>query len=141
MSNPPDPLWETDEQISRLRELLGEDHLKELPLRRDVRSLGRLLGEVLKEQAGTSLYNSVEELRQLAIKHRELQTVREADPAQSPHPDTERELIERVRNLVGAMSISQAYQMTKAFAIYFELTKLSETNHRIRRRRAVELQA
>src|SRR5205809_1035547 len=29
--------------------------------------------------------------------------------------------------------------MTKAFAIYFELTNLAETNHRKRRRRAVEL--
>ena len=32
-----------------------------------------MLGEILKEQAGLDLYNSVEELRQLAIKHRETQ--------------------------------------------------------------------
>jgi phosphoenolpyruvate carboxylase len=41
-------------------------------LRRDVRSLGRLLGEVLKEQVGDNLFAAVEELRLLLIEHREL---------------------------------------------------------------------
>jgi predicted amino acid-binding ACT domain protein len=36
--------------------------LKEAPLRRDVRSLGVLLGEILREQAGLPLYQSVEDL-------------------------------------------------------------------------------
>jgi len=58
-----DSLWETDDQATRLSELAGEGGRKEIPLRRDVRSLGRLLGEILKEQAGLDLYNSVEELR------------------------------------------------------------------------------
>jgi phosphoenolpyruvate carboxylase len=126
-----DSLWETDDQATRLRELAGEAGLKEIPLRRDVRSLGRLLGEILKEQAGLDLYNSVEELRQLAIKHREMQ----AEEGKLGEDD----LIERVRKLIGDMPIKRAYQMTKAFAIYFELTNLAETNHRKRRRRAVEL--
>jgi len=37
------------------------------------------------------------------------------------------------------MDLSRAYQVTKAFAIYFELTNLAETNHRKRRRRAGKL--
>src|SRR6185369_17093763 len=126
-----DPLWETGDQATRLRELSGEGDLKETPLRRDVRSLGRLLGGILKEQAGLDLYNSVEELRQLAIKHREAQA------AEGRLDDAD--LIERVRKLIGEMPINHAYQMTKAFAIYFELTNLAETNHRKRRRRAIEL--
>lgn len=126
-----DSLWETDDQATRLRELAGERDLKEIPLRRDVRSLGRLLGEILKEQAGLALYNSVEELRQLAIKHRETK------PEESKLGQDA--LIERVRKLIGDMPINRAYQMTKAFAIYFELTNLAETNHRKRRRRAIEL--
>jgi phosphoenolpyruvate carboxylase len=36
------------------------------------------------------------------------------------------------------MNVDQAHQMTKAFAIYFELTNLAETNHRKRRRRAAQ---
>ncbi len=37
------------------------------------------------------------------------------------------------------MDLDRAYQVTKAFATYFELTNLAETNHRKRRRRAGKL--
>jgi phosphoenolpyruvate carboxylase len=45
----------------------------------------------------------------------------------------------RAREIVSRLTITQAYQMTKAFATYFELTNLAETNHRKRRRRTHEL--
>src|SRR5215475_3478667 len=67
------PLWSPDDQSSRLAELTAgtTDPLKELPLRRDVRSLGRLLGRVIVDQEGKRLFNVVEELRHLLIRHRE----------------------------------------------------------------------
>ena len=37
------------------------------------------------------------------------------------------------------LTIDEAHRVTKAFAIYFELTNLAETNHRKRRRRAAKL--
>ncbi|RYZ31943.1 MAG: hypothetical protein EOO72_16040, partial [Myxococcaceae bacterium] len=40
------------------------------PLRRDVRLLGRLLGEVLVEQEGQALFDKEEEVRHLAIQRR-----------------------------------------------------------------------
>src|SRR5579864_1375247 len=43
------------------------------------------------------------------------------------------------RELISTLSIDDAYRITKAFAIYFELTNLAETNHRKRRRRAARL--
>ncbi|HEY8227455.1 MAG TPA: hypothetical protein VIG25_19455, partial [Pyrinomonadaceae bacterium] len=65
-------LWNVDDQIERLVELTSHDvELKETPLRRDVRSLGRILGEVLKEQVGEEFFTAVEELRLLLIEHRE----------------------------------------------------------------------
>ncbi|HEX7239891.1 MAG TPA: hypothetical protein VF263_06470, partial [Longimicrobiaceae bacterium] len=67
-----DPLWKVDAHAERLAELTAETgDLKEAPLRRDVRSLGMLLGEVIREQEGEALYAVVEELRHLAIGHRE----------------------------------------------------------------------
>ena len=64
-----DSLWSPEDQAQRLAELtIDEPEVKEAPLRRDVRSLGRLLGEVLKEQAGERLFNQVEELRRLTIQ-------------------------------------------------------------------------
>jgi len=126
-------LWNVDDQTARLAELTSQDlNLKEAPLRRDVRSLGRLLGEVLKEQVGDKLFSAVEELRLLLIEHRELH-------AQSRHDvENARRLIQRAETIVSRLHVSEARQMAKAFAIYFELTNLAETNHRKRRRRAAQ---
>src|SRR5438045_8387067 len=132
-----EPLWEAAEQAARLAELTAaESPLKEEPLRRDVRSLGRLLGEVLREQGGARLFDAVEELRQLAIQHRELHAHTPADTADLPD---EHELMTRAREIVGALDVTDAYHLTRAFATYFELTNLAETNHRKRRRRAAEV--
>jgi len=169
-------MWKATDQSERLAELLGKDrNLKEAPLRRDVRSLGRLLGETLKEQAGQEVFESVEQLRLLAIRHRELSEPRQSrggqngplgasDEAQanrvgdetsrgtdrrdqgavvsataSRGTASEDELMRQAKKIVGGMTLRQAYEMTKAFAIYFELTNLAETNHRKRRRRAAEV--
>jgi phosphoenolpyruvate carboxylase len=43
--------------------------------------------------------------------------------------------------MIGRLPVEDAYRLTKAFAIYFELTNLAETNHRKRRRRAARLRA
>ena len=65
-------LWTPTDWPQRLAELQAPTgELKEAPLRRDVRSLGMLLGEVLREQAGQGVFDSVEELRQTAIAYRE----------------------------------------------------------------------
>ena len=125
-------LWNVDDQATRLAELTSQDRdLKEAPLRRDVRSLGRLLGEVLKEQGGDALFSAVEELRVLLIEHRELH----AQPG--GHNEVDR-LMERAEAMVGRLDVAKAHLMAKAFATYFELTNLAETNHRKRRRRAAQ---
>ena len=122
-------LWEVEDQRNRLAELTARGGAeKEAPLRRDVRSLGRLLGSVLKEQAGDSLYEAVEELRRLTTAQREAATAEEREAA-----------MEAAASLVGRVSVEVAHRLTKAFAIYFELTNLAETNHRKRRRRAAEV--
>ena len=65
-------LWKPENWPSRLEELEARTgELKEAPLRRDVRSLGMLLGDVLREQAGERLFHLEEDLRQLSIERRE----------------------------------------------------------------------
>ena len=118
-----DLFWQAPDQHQRLNELAGiPPEIKEEPLRRDVRSLGYLLGNVIKEQEGDALFQKVETLRKLSIAHRAVQA--DFGPAH-----------EIVQNL----SLPEAAILTKAFAIYFELTNIAETNHRKRRRRAAEL--
>jgi phosphoenolpyruvate carboxylase len=125
------PLWNADDQKARLSELTArsDDSAKDRSLRRDVGSLGALLGRVLVEQAGKELFDTVEELRKLMIEHRE--RARSSNSAD--------ELMARAEATISRMDLARAYQVTKAFAIYFELTNLAETNHRKRRRRARQL--
>jgi phosphoenolpyruvate carboxylase len=121
------PLWKPDQQSVRLLELISNDpELKVAPLRRDVRSLGVLLGRVLKEQGGEELFGNVERLRELLTNHRDAIEQR-MDPTG---------LMEAAQQVVSRLQLEEAHQVTKAFAIYFELTNLAETNHRKRRRRA-----
>jgi phosphoenolpyruvate carboxylase len=132
--NDPKPLWKADDQQARLAELIAnsDEPAKDNPLRRDVRSLGAILGQVLVEQSGQDLFDSVEELRRLLIEHRE--TAR-----QNPEQGSSSELMRKAHEIVSRMDLPHAYQVTKAFATYFELTNLAETNHRQRRRRAGKL--
>ena len=124
-----DPLWTADDQAARLEELLGRDpETKTSPLRRDVRSLGRLLGQVIREQAGDTLYEHVETLRRLLIRHREEGQTPDAIDAMR---DAER--------IVHGLDVGDAHGLVRAFAIYFELVNLAETMHRSRRRRALQL--
>ena len=125
-----EPLWKPVDQAQRLAELISDDPEQKLvPLRRDVRSLGVLLGRVLKEQEGDELFGNVERLRELLTKHRE--TAQSADS----------QLLRDARKLVNEVNTAHAHKITKAFATYFELTNLAETNHRKRRRRASRLNA
>src|SRR5215468_12763191 len=116
------PLWAAKSQDERLRELLGHPpEIKDKPLRRDVSSLGRLLGNVIKEQEGQDLFDTVEALRTLSIARRAGQSA----------ADLRSDIVRRI-------SVTEAAKLAKAFAIYFELTNLAETNHRKRRRRAMQ---
>jgi len=129
--------WRADDQAQRLLELTSlETEMREVPLRRDVRSLGRLLGTVIREQAGQKTYEAEEQLRHLAIRHRQLNYDQGESCLDFPG---EREIQQQAARIIGGMSVGEAYQIVKAFSTYFELTNLAETNHRKRRRRAALL--
>ena len=121
-------LWKPENWSLRLAELEARTgDIKEAPLRRDVRSLGMLLGQVLREQAGEALFAEVEELRQIAIQRREQQK----DDSSQPFSEA--------LGSLQSMDLVQAYQLSRAFAFYFELINLAETNHRKRRRLSLQL--
>jgi phosphoenolpyruvate carboxylase len=125
-------LWNPQSWSERLAELEAQaGERKEAPLRRDVRSLGILLGEVLREQAGEELFAQVEALRQSTIRRRDAEkNGRDQEAAALAASALER---------VHALPVEQAVLLTRAFAFYFELINLAETNHRKRRRIALQL--
>ncbi|HEY8998172.1 MAG TPA: phosphoenolpyruvate carboxylase, partial [Edaphobacter sp.] len=127
-------LWTPTNWPQRLAELLAPTgELKEAPLRRDVRSLGMLLGEVLKEQSGNDLYEAVEDLRRTAIARREADSSGDSAAAAS---NMQQALLAVHSH---ADDLTRAYQLARAFSFYFELINLAETNHRKRRRRSAQL--
>src|ERR1700733_11284076 len=95
-------LWKADDQKARLSELTAqsEDSVKDRALRRDVHSLGVLLGRVLVEQVGRELFDTVEDLRRLMIQHRE--RVR-----RKPGAD---ELMKKTQAMISEMDLTRAYQ-------------------------------
>jgi len=125
-------LWSPESWSQRLAELEARSgELKEAPLRRDVRSLGTLLGEVLREQAGEDLFAHVEALRQGTIRRRDAE-------ARGDEEEAERQGAKALE-LVHSLPAERALLLTRAFAFYFELINLAETNHRKRRRIALQL--
>jgi phosphoenolpyruvate carboxylase len=125
-------LWNPQSWGQRLAELEAQSgELKEAPLRRDVRSLGILLGGVLREQAGEDLFAHVEALRQGTIRRR--------DAEAGGNEEEARRHAAIALELVHSLPVDRALLLTRAFAFYFELINLAETNHRKRRRLALQL--
>jgi phosphoenolpyruvate carboxylase len=84
------------------------------PLRREVRLLGDVLGQVLAEYGGAGLLEDVESLRRTVIIARE-----EDDAGTSTR-------------LVASWPIDRAEQVARAFTCYFQLINLAEERHRAR---------
>ena len=86
---------------------------KDVPLRDDVRVLGALVGDVIREQCGDQFFQRVERARLAAIAG--------AD--------------DELHTLVTGLPVRDAETLTRAFSTYFEVVNLAERLHRIRRRR------
>ena len=94
---------------------------KDAPLKEDIRLLGRLLGEVLREQEGDAVFNVVETIRQTAVRFR-----RDADQAAGAELDA----------LLAQLTREQTISVVRAFSYFSHLANIAEDQHHIRRRRA-----
>ena len=92
---------------------------KHSALRDDVHLLGALVGDVLREQGGETLFDLVELDRKAAIRRRAGDRSADVD------------LTVRVQNRPPA----QARDLVRAFSMWFQAVNLAERVHRIRRRR------
>ena len=94
---------------------------KESPLREDIRLLGRILGDTLREQEGEAVFDLIERTRQNAIRFR-----RDRDP------DARRELETTLNKLDPVRTIA----VVRAFSFFSQLANIAEDQHHNRRRRA-----
>ncbi len=94
---------------------------KDLPLRDDVRLLGRILGETLREQEGEASYQLIESVRRAAVRFRKTQD------------DRDRVQLEQT---LDALSPSETLVVVRAFNYFSQLSNIAEDLHHNRRHRA-----
>ena len=92
---------------------------RELPeqLRADVRLLGLLLGQVLRESGSPGLYEDVEGFRQATI---------------AAYADESSEAFDRAVAIADSFSVARADEVARAFTVYFHLANLAEEFQRVR---------
>jgi phosphoenolpyruvate carboxylase len=90
------------------------------PMRRDVRLLGDILGEVIRDSGGQDLLDDVERLRHAAIAAR----------GDGPGPGQAAD--DDIAALVASWPLDRADAVARAFTVYFHLANLAEEHHRIR---------
>ena len=96
-------------------------------MRRDVRLLGDLLGEVLRESGGQDLLDDVERLRRAVIA-RPAAAAR-ALPSVGPDADPAGD---EIAALVASWPLDRAELVARAFTVYFHLANLAEEQQRVR---------
>lgn len=89
------------------------------PLVEDIRLLGRLLGDVIREQEGRAAFDLIEKIRQLSV------SFRRHDDAQADR---------QLKRVLGRLSDDQAVSVIRAFTYFSHLANLAEDRHHIRRR-------
>ena len=92
------------------------------PLRDDVRLMGSLLGETLRQQVGQALYDKVETIRILGKKAR----------------DGDSTANQQLNQALSALSDDELLPVARAFTQFLNLANIAEQYHRIRRHRAWE---
>jgi phosphoenolpyruvate carboxylase len=91
-------------------------------MRRDVRVLGEILGQVISESGGKDLLDDVEDLRHRAIAARRP----DIDDGGGAAADNE------IAALVASWPLPRAEAVARAFTVYFHLANLAEEHQRIR---------
>ena len=91
----------------------------ERPLVEDIRLLGRILGDVIREQEGAEIYELIEKIRKLSVSFR-----RDADHA------ADKALKKLLKGLPGDHAVS----VIRGFTYFSHLANLAEDRHHIRRR-------
>src|SRR5215469_6671132 len=96
-------------------------------MRRDVRLLGEILGQVIRESHGQDLLDDVENLRRRVID------ARRHDSADGNHAAADGAAADdHAAALVASWPAARAEEVARAFTVYFHLANLAEEHQRIR---------
>jgi phosphoenolpyruvate carboxylase len=94
---------------------------KDLPLRDDIRLLGRLLGDTIRSQEGEAVFDIVERIRQTSIRF---------------HRDEDQTARRDLETTLDSLSRGRSNQIIRAFSYFSHLANIAEDSHHVRRSRA-----
>ena len=94
---------------------------KDVPLREDIRLLGRILGDTVREQEGEQVFELVEQIRRASIRF---------------HRDNEIGARRELEATLDSLNADQTLAITRAYSYFSHLANIAEDQHHIRRNRA-----
>ncbi len=106
------------ERRTRTRNRQSQD--QDLPLREDIRLLGRLLGDTIREHAGQPMFDLVEQIRRAAVRYRR---------------DHDVDSLTGFEATIAALGAAEATNVVRAFSYFHHLANIAEDLHQRRRRR------
>ena len=103
------------------RSLSDQETDKDLPLRDDIRVLGRILGDTVREQEGEEVFELVEQIRKASIRF---------------HRDNEVGARRELEATLDSLNADQTLAIVRAYSYFSHLANIAEDQHHIRRNRA-----
>ena len=94
---------------------------KDFPLRDDIRLLGRILGDTIREQEGEAAFEIVERIRQTSIRF---------------HRDEDEVARRELETILNSLSRGRTNQIIRAYSYFSHLANIAEDQHHVRRSRA-----
>ncbi len=94
---------------------------EDVRLRNDIRLLGRILGDTVRDQEGADVFDLVERIRQTSIRF---------------HRGDDKAARRELELILDSMSISQTLLIVRAFSYFSHLANIAEDQNNIRRMRA-----
>src|SRR5947209_402224 len=91
-------------------------------LREDIRLLGRILGDTVRDQEGAEVFDIVERIRQTSVRF---------------HRDEDRVARRELENILDNLSTAETWRIVRAFSYFSHLANIAEDQNNIRQMRAL----
>src|SRR5947209_7720457 len=89
-------------------------------LREDIRLLGRILGDTVRDQEGAEVFDIVERIRQTSVRF---------------HRDEDRVARRELENILDSLSTAETVRIVRAFSYFSHLANIAEDQNNIRQMR------
>src|SRR6195256_5117634 len=110
---------ETEARSNRSDDALALE--EDARLRTDIRLLGRILGDTVRDQEGADVFDLVERIRQTSIRF---------------HRDEDKQARRELEAILDSMSTGQTVRIVRAFSYFSHLANIAEDQNNIRQMRA-----